>query len=81
DAGLLALGLAGIALWWPAEPLAAAAVLAVWLFGVAEFANYFVVRLAYPPAQWLAQVGRRRTPRLVKDLAPSRHALRQDQGY
>jgi len=81
DAGLLALGLVGIVLWRPAGPLASAAVLAVWLFGVIEFANYFVVRLAYPPTQWLAQVGRRRTPRLMKDLALPRHALRQHQGY
>jgi hypothetical protein len=81
DAGLPALGLVGIVLWWPTEPLASAAVLAVWLFGVIEFANYFVVRLAYPPTQWLAQVGRRRTPQLMKDLALSRHALRQHQGY
>lgn len=81
DAGLLALGVAGIALWWPAQPLAAVAVLAVWLFGVAEFANYFVVRLAYPPTQWLSQVGRRRTPRLMKDLALSRYAQRQHEGY
>jgi len=81
DVGLLAFGLAGIVLWWPAEPMASAAVLAVWLFGVVEFANYFVVRLAYPPTQWLAQVGRRRTPRLMKDLDLSRHALRQREGY
>jgi hypothetical protein len=81
DAGLLAPGLAGVALWWPAELLAVAAVLAVWLFGVVEFANYFVVRLSYPPNQWLAQVGRRRTPRLMKDLALSRHALPQHGGY
>jgi hypothetical protein len=81
DVGLLGLGLVGIVLWWPAESLASAAVLAVWLFGVIEFTNYFVVRLAYPPSRWLAQVGRRRTPQLMKDLGPSRHALRQQKGY
>jgi len=81
DVGLLALGLVGILLWWPAEPRASAAVLAVWLFGVIEFANYFVVRLAYPPSRWLAQVGHRRTPQLMKDLDLSRHALPQRQGY
>jgi hypothetical protein len=62
------LGLAGIVRWWPAEPLAAAVVVAVWLFGVVEFLNYFVVRLAYPPARWLSEVGHWRTPRLVRDL-------------
>lgn len=66
--GLLTLGLAGVVLWWPAEPLAAVLVLAVWLFGVVEYANYFVVRLAYPPRRWLAEIGRRRMPRLMKDL-------------
>jgi hypothetical protein len=79
--GLLALGLVGIVLWWPAGLLASVAVLAVWLFGVIEFANYFVVRLASSPTQWLAQVGRRRTPQLMKDLALPRHALRQHEGY
>jgi len=81
DVGLLVLGLVGIVLWWPAEPLASAAVLTVWLFGVIEFANYFVVRLAYPPTRWLTEVGRRRTPQLMKDLDLSRHALRQREGY
>lgn len=68
DGALLVLGLAGIVLWWPAEPSLAAVVVAVWLFGVVEYLNYFVVRLAYPPARWLSEVGRRRTPRLMKDL-------------
>lgn len=55
------------------RPGAVALVLAlgVWLFGVAEYVNYFVVRLAYPAHRWLAEVGRRRTPRLAKDLCAS----------
>jgi hypothetical protein len=68
DSALLVLGLAGVVRWWPAEPLVAAVVVAVWLFGVVEYLNYFVVRLAYPPAHWLSEVGHWRTPRLVSDL-------------
>ncbi len=68
NVALLVLGLAGIVRWWPAEPLLAAVVVAVWLFGVVEYLNYFVVRLAYPPGRWLSEVGHWRTPRLAKDL-------------
>ncbi len=64
---LLGAGLVGIAL---ARPVGASAVLvaAVWLFGVAEYLNYFVVRLAYPWHRWLRDVVTWRTPRLVRDL-------------
>jgi hypothetical protein len=43
-------------------------VLAVWVFGVLEYVNYFVVRLAYPLGRWFTTVGEWRTPRLVQDL-------------
>lgn len=68
DAALLVLGLTGVLLWWPAEPVPAATVVAVWLFGLVEYLNYFAVRLAYPPVRWLSEVGRWRTPQLLKDL-------------
>lgn len=72
DVGVLILGLIGVILWWPSDPGVAGLVLAVWVFGVVEFVNYFVVRLAYPPARWFAEVGRWRTPQLVKDLGETR---------
>ena len=68
DPALLLLGLAGVALWWPARPLVGAVAAAVWLFGLVEYLNYFVVRLAYPPTRWASEILRWRTPQLVKDL-------------
>lgn len=68
DVALLAAGLVGTIMWFPSSVGAALAVLMVWLFGVAEFVNYFVVRLAYPAHRWVATVGQWRTPRLVRDL-------------
>ncbi|MFC5433116.1 hypothetical protein [Microbacterium suwonense] len=67
DAVLLAASLVAVVAM---RPSAAALVLAlaVWLFGVAEYVNYYVVRLAYPFSRWLVEVGHRRTPRLVKDM-------------
>lgn len=67
DPVLLAVGLVGIVL---VRPTGGFAVLvgAVWLFGAAEYVNYFVVRLAYPWHRWPRDVVRWRTPRLVKDL-------------
>ncbi|GAA1391261.1 hypothetical protein GCM10009613_33370 [Pseudonocardia kongjuensis] len=65
---LLVLGLAGIALWWPPGPGAALLCLAVWLFGVAEYVNYHLVRLAHPPHRWLDGIRRCRSPRLRRDL-------------
>lgn len=41
---------------------------AVWLFAVVEFANYYVVRLSYPWGHWLTMVGQWRTPRLILDV-------------
>ena len=43
----------------------------IWLFGVIEFINYFVMRLAYPINRWFAVVGQRRTPRLMLDVRSS----------
>ena len=43
-------------------------VVAVWAFGVAEYANYFVARLAYPLQRWPFEVGKLRRPQLVHDL-------------
>lgn len=68
SAGLLAAGLAGVLLRWPGPPGAALLCLGVWGFAVAEYVNYHVVRLAYPPSRWLRGVRRRSTPRLVRDL-------------
>lgn len=68
DAFLLLAGLVGVFVWAPDEPLVTALVVAVWTFGVLEFVNYFIVRLAYPPSQWLRKVGQWRTPRLVLDM-------------
>jgi hypothetical protein len=68
DAVLLVAGLIGILVWWP-EPIAKVLlVVAVWSFGVAEYINYFLVRLAYPVSRWFATVGQLRTPRLVQDV-------------
>lgn len=47
---------------------AGAPAVAVWLFAVVEFLNYYVVRLSYPWRHWLAMVGQWRTPRLIQDL-------------
>ena len=68
DVALLAAGLVGIIVWLPAGIAAALAVVAVWLFGVIEFVNYFVVRLSYPARHWLSTVCQLRTPRLVRDM-------------
>ncbi|OZV82378.1 hypothetical protein CA850_08815 [Micromonospora echinospora] len=71
DAVLLGVGLAGILLWWPERIGTALLVVAVWVFGVVEYLNYFVVRLAYPLARWLTTVGQWRPPRLVQDIRTS----------
>jgi hypothetical protein len=73
DAVLLAAGLAGVLAWANGDAVLA---LAVWSFGVLEFVNYFVVRLAYPPGRWLRTVGQRRTPRLVADMEGQRRRAR-----
>lgn len=68
NAALLVAGLVGVLLWLPAQPGLAILVVFVWLFGMVEYVNYFVVRLAYPVSQWARSVGQRRTPRLMQDV-------------
>ncbi|MFF2272221.1 hypothetical protein ACFVTX_08095 [Agromyces sp. NPDC058136] len=68
DPLLLLVGLVGVLVWWPDELLAALLVMGVWLFGVIEYLNYFVVRLSYPASEWFARVRERRRPRLMKDV-------------
>lgn len=72
DLVLLLVGIIGVITWAPDHTLLTAGIVAIWLFGVVEFANYFVVRLAYPPRRWLRTVGRWRKPRLVLDMARRR---------
>ncbi len=76
DAAMLAAGLVGVIVWWPESVGATLVVLAVWTFGVLEYVNYFVVRLAYPVSRWFTTVGQWRTPRLVQDLRGAAPALR-----
>ena len=68
DAVLLLAGLIGIIVWFPAHPFAVIGIPFVWLLGVVEYVNYFVVRLAYPPSKWFQRVGEWRTPRLMQDV-------------
>jgi hypothetical protein len=68
DVALLLGGLGGIIGFAPPRPVTIVLAAGVWLFGVLEFGNYFVVRLAYPAHRWFAEVGRWRTPRLVLDF-------------
>lgn len=72
DVVVLAVGLLGVVLWWPDRPGTALMVVAVWVFGLLEYLNYFVVRLSYPIGRWLTSVGEWRTPRLVCDMSPTR---------
>ena len=71
DVVLLAGGLVGVLVWWPGNPAAAVLIVAVWAFGVVEYLNYFVVRLAYPATRWLTSVRRWQVPRLVLDIRNS----------
>lgn len=68
DAVLLVAGLVGVAVWFPGHPFAAIGVALVWLFGVIEYVNSFIARLAYPPAVWFQRIGEWRTPRLMQDV-------------
>lgn len=67
DAVLLAAGLAMVVVLRPSVGAFVFALL-IWTFGLAEYVNYFFVRLSYPAGRWFSEVGRRRTPRLAKDL-------------
>lgn len=72
DVVLLLVGLTGALVWMPGSPGAVVLVMAIWLFAVVEYANYFVVRLAYPIGRWRPMVGQMRTPRLVQDICNAR---------
>ena len=72
DAGLLVAGLVGVLVWLPDPVGVALAIVAVWIFGVVEYVNYFVVRLSYPIRRLPFVVGQWRTPRLVQDLNAAR---------
>ena len=64
----------GIAVTWPSSNAGAILAVAIWLFAVAEFANYFVIRLAYRPRDVLRGIATRRTPRLMLDARQSPEA-------
>lgn len=64
----LIIGLAGVIANFPSTPLAVVVVVVVWVFGVTEYVNYYLVRLAYPWTQWASEIGHWRTPKLVKDM-------------
>ena len=72
DAVLLLVGLIGVLVWLPDHVFAAVSIVVVWLFGVVEYVNYFVVRLAYPIRRWAHTIGEWRTPRLVHDINTAR---------
>lgn len=68
NVGLLGAGLVGIVLFLPDHLGARVFLIAVWLFGVVEYINYFVVRLAYPLRHLPSRLTQWRMPRLVQDL-------------
>ncbi|MCT6735615.1 MULTISPECIES: hypothetical protein [Rhodococcus erythropolis group] len=72
DIVVLAVGLLGVLIWLPDHFVTAAAIMVVWAFGVVEYVNYFVARLAYPLRRWPFEVGKWRTPQLVRDLHSAR---------
>jgi hypothetical protein len=72
DAGVLATGLVGVLTWLPGQGGCALALTGVWIFGVIEYTNYFVVRLAYPIRGWRSIVRERRQPRLIQDVNAAR---------
>ena len=72
DAGFLVAGLVGVLVWLPDHVGVALAIVVVWIFGVVEYVNYFVVRLSYPIRRLPFVVGQWRTPRLVQDLNAAR---------
>ncbi|WP_141784562.1 hypothetical protein [Ornithinicoccus hortensis] len=69
---VLLLGAVGVLANHPAGVAEALLVWAVWVFGMVEYLNYYVVRLAYPVAHWAREVTRWRRPRLVLDLQAAR---------
>ncbi len=69
---MLLLGAVGVLANHPVGAAEALLAWAVWLFGLVEYLNYYVVRLAYPLADWAGSVTRWRRPRLVLDLQAAR---------
>lgn len=67
DVLLLLGGLIGVVAWAPNQWWLLGFML-VWLFGLVEFVNYFVVRLAYPARTWHTRVGNWRRPQLMVDV-------------
>jgi hypothetical protein len=65
---LLATGLAVVLARLPETAGGVALVLGTWAFGVIEYVNYFVVRLAYPASSWFSRVKDLRTPQLWRDV-------------
>jgi hypothetical protein len=49
--------LVGVIVMWPSRSLSAFVVVVVWLFAVAEYINYFHIRLSYPWQTWASQIG------------------------
>ena len=74
DALLLIGGLMGLLLWLPAGGRSLVVVGAIWVFGLVEWVNYFVVRLAYPIGRWARSVRQWRTPQLIQDLRDAQPA-------
>ena len=72
DAVFLVAGLLGVLAWLPDQVGVAMVIMVVWVFGIVEYVNYFVVRLSYPIRRFPFVVGQWRTPRLVQDLNSAR---------
>lgn len=70
---VLITGLVGVIVNAPSGATATVVVALVWAFGVIEYVNYYLVRLAYPWRRWASEVSQWRAPTLVKDV---RAALR-----
>ena len=64
----LLVGLGGLLVWLPDRAGAAAPCVAIRIFAVIGYTNYFLVRLSYPVGGWISGAGRRRTPQLVRDI-------------
>lgn len=68
DVVLLVASLSAIVCWSSGNIAAMVVIGLIWVFAVAEYVNYFVVRLAYPTGRWLKMVGQWRTPQLIQDM-------------
>ncbi|MGB2947904.1 MAG: hypothetical protein WBB62_06085 [Rhodococcus sp. (in: high G+C Gram-positive bacteria)] len=68
DIGLLTAGLVGVVVFLPDQLGVTLFVVVVWVFGVVEYINYFVVRLSYPLRQLPSPLTPSGTPRLVQGL-------------